>query len=308
MANLARTSGLPARILLATDLSTGSERALERAVWLATSWQARLTILHVFRESPDPASLTAQAHALPSWQRPPDAVSIAKQRIRQGLHTDVGAAVEKASVLVEEGEPAEVIERVAIAEGSELVVTGIAHESPFANQPVILGKTLERLLRRSPAPILIVRNRVRASYEHILVATDFSDVSRHALQAALRFFPLRRLRLLHAFEAPYTGLVSEPAAYNRSYGEARARDLEGFLDSIFLSSDLRSRIDPLIEYGRAAQLISQYVRDHSADLVVLGTHGRGAVLESLIGSTAKNILATLTCDALVVRGPRAGTR
>ena len=92
-------------------------------------------------------------------------------------------------MLVEEGDPAEVIERIAAAEGCELIVTGIAREEPFALRPFTLGKTVDRLLRRSPIPILIVRNRARSAYEHIVVATDFSDSSGYALQVALRLFP-----------------------------------------------------------------------------------------------------------------------
>ena len=51
------------------------------------------------------------------------------------------------------------------------------------------------------------------------------------------------------------------------------------------------------------QLVREYVQVSGADLVVLGTHGRGAMLEAIMGSVAKSILATLPCDALVVRGP-----
>ena len=40
-------------------------------------------------------------------------------------------------------------------------------------------------------------------------------------------------------------------------------------------------------------------------LVVLGTHGRSAFFEVLIGSVAKQIMEELPCDALVVRDPRA---
>ncbi len=307
MANPASTTGVPRKILLATDLSARCDRALERAVSLATGWQAALTILHVFEETADP-TLAHPGHVLPSWRRPPDTVSVARQRVRQGLRADIGDAVDKASVLVEEGEPARVIERIATSEGSELIVSGIAREEPFARRTVIVGKTVERLLRHSPAPVLIVKNRVRAAYEHILVATDFSDVSGNAMQAALRFFPCQTLHLLHAFEAPYAGPMSDPAQHETGYRTAISEDLESFLASIFIPEDQRRRLVPLIEQGRTADLVRQYVNDRGADLVVLGTHGRGALGEALIGSTAKSILSTLPCDALIVRGPRAPAR
>ena len=60
----------------------------------------------------------------------------------------------------------------------------------------------------------------------------------------------------------------------------------------------------MIEPGPPQQIIREYVQMHGGDLVVLGTQGRGAVMEAFLGSTTKSILSTLPCDALVVRGPR----
>lgn len=230
-------------------------------------------------------------------------MAIAKIRIREGIQADVGDAVEQATILIEEGEPAEVIERVAASERIELIVTGIAREGPFASRPVILGRTVEKLLRRVPVPILIVRNRPRAAYRHILVTTDCSEPSAHALQVALQFFPLQTLHLLYAFEVPYSGVVSDPHRQADSFKETHAIELATFLASMVLPADARRGLVTLIEPGRPAQLVREYVRDRGADLVVLATHGRGAMLEALLGSTAKSILSSLPCDALVVRAP-----
>ncbi len=296
--------GVPRRILLATDLSARCDRALERAIDLASGWNAHLTILHVLQALHE-ADITVPEGSVPSWRRPPDPAAVAKQSIRLGLRADVGDAVEKASVRVEEGDAARMIEQVAEQEGSELVITGIAREDVFARHPVILGKTVDRLLRRSNVPILIVRNRPRAAYGHIVVATDFSDSSGHALQAALRLFPFQTLHLLHAFEPPYANLLSDRAQYEDQYRDGLKRELAGFLSTIFLPEQDRRRLESLIERGDPAQLLRQYVLDRNADLVVLGTHGRSAVFDVLVGSTAKSILATLPCDALVVRELRA---
>jgi nucleotide-binding universal stress UspA family protein len=303
MVDSAAMTGPPRKLLLATDLSARCDRALERAVSLASDWQAQLTVLHVFEEEPDTLSLRSE-RSKPSWRRPPDAAAIAKQRIRQALRADLGDAIDQAAVMVEEGEPAEVIGSVASSEGSELIITGIARERPFAPHPVVLGKTVEQLVRRSPTPVLIVRNRARAAYQHILVATDFSDTSARALQAGLQFFPLQSLRLLHAFDPPYASLVPDAASFDKNLGEGLTNELESFLGSSGLTSDDRRRVEPLVERGRPDALVRAYVNDRNADLVVLGTQGRGPMLEVLIGSTAKSILSVLPCDALVVRALR----
>ncbi len=297
-----QNGGAPRKVLLATDLSARGDRALERAIAIAQRHDAQLLIVHAYEEL-DESTLTYGRRAAPSWRQPPDAVALMKERIGQGLRADLGAAVAKATILLEGGNPAEVIEGVAISGRVDLVITGIAREGVFATRPVILGRTVEQLLRRLPVPVLIVRNRVRSAYERIVVTTDFSEPSACALQLAVRFFPVESLYLLHASEAPYETLASDASRHAESFLEIRAADLEKFLSSIYLPEGDRKRIIPVIEPGPPRQLIREYVQMHGADLVVLGTHGRGPVLEALLGSGAKSILSTLPCDALVVRGP-----
>jgi nucleotide-binding universal stress UspA family protein len=272
-------------------------------VLIAKAHDVQLMILHVHEEAGTPAVPHGMT-GLPSWQRPPDVATIVKQRIRQGLRADLGEAIEKAVILIEEGNPAEVIERVAASEQVDLVITGIARESPLSSRPVVLGKTVEQLLRRLPVPVLIVRNRAREAYRHIVVATDFSQPSAHALQMAVRFFPVQPLYLLHASAVPYASLADDPKLHAESFHEVTSRDLREFLASVFLPEIDRQRLIPGIGQGSPPEIIRDYVQMHGGDLVVLGTQGRNAVMEAILGSTTKSILATLPCDALVVRGPR----
>lgn len=301
MTETAPHPGAPREILLATDLGARGDRALERAVAIARRYGAHLTVLHVVENAEAAAAPTIDTPAAPAGSgRAIDAVSVMKRSLRQGLREDLGDFLEQSSILVEDGIPAEVIERVASAAQVDLIITGISRESPLSGRPVVLGKTVETLLRRLPAPILIVRNRARDPYQHVVVATDFSETSGHALQMALRFFPEQKLHLLHASD------LAPAAASEGSQGgsqDARAAELEKFLDSVFMPEGDRDRLLPIIEPGAPSQIIRDHVQQHGADLVVLGTRGRGAVLEALLGSTAKSILATLPCDALAVRGP-----
>lgn len=295
--------GAPRKVLLATDLSARGDRALERAVAVASGQNAQLLIVHAFEEVEE-TTLTYRVPSAPSWRRPPDALAIMKQRIRQSLRADLAGMADHSSLYIEAGDPAEVIERIATSESVDLIITGIAREGLFATRPVILGRTVEQLLRRMPVPVLIVRNRAYAAYQHIVVATDFSAPSAHALQMALRFFPAQPLYLLHASEAPYPTFAPDPDRHAEGYREIRSTEIQEFLASIYLPPEDRSRVVPLIEPGPVREIVREYVQVRGADLVVLGTRGRGAVLEALLGSSAKSILATLPCDALVVQGPR----
>lgn len=291
------------RILLATDLSARCDRALERAVALAGNWNAALTIVHAIESDSD--SVQGDAGMLPSWQRPPDALVVARARVHAALRADLENYASRADIRVIEGDPATVVDELAQQLKPDLVVVGVASERPLALRPVRLGRTTERLLRRSPAPILVVHGRVRGEYRDILVPTDFSDPSAAALKTAVALFPAATLHLLHAYHAPLASQAPDPARYQAEYADVAAADLEAFLERTGIAPEVRQRMERLVEHGVPEQLIRTYQHDRPADLVVMGTHGRGALMTTLLGSTARSLLATLTCDTLVVRASAA---
>lgn len=297
MNELSWLGGPPRKILLATDLSARSDRALERAVWLARQWQAELFIVHVIERShPNDADL---ADPLPSWRRGPDALSVAKANVVADLHDVAG----KATIVIEEGDPAESIVRVAEQQGCQLIVIGVARNELLGQ--FNLGRTVDSLIRGSRIPLLIVKKRARAPYRHVVVATDFSESSRRALDAAAGFFPGQELIVFHAYDAPLSGRMVEPATHRQELRRIAERDSETFLEDYRSSSSGGPQMQVLIEQGAPSPLLQGYVADRAADLVVAGTDGRGALFEAVLGSVAKRILDEVPCDILLVRAPRA---
>jgi len=287
-------NGTPKSILLATDLSARCDRALDRAVALSQLWQAKLVVLHVLEdmrdEDTDPAIL--------SWRRPPDPAGAAEQQ----LLADIGPAAKTADVVIDRGDPAEAILRQAEMRGCDLIVTGIARDELLGR--FVLGTTVDRLLRRSNVPVLVVKKRARQPYHHVAVATDFSEASRHALETAARLFPEQMLTIFHAYDPPMSGLTADPATYRREYRQIAEMQYEAFLKTVPSGDAIRRRAHAFIEFGTPAHLIREGVRDMNIDVVALGTQGRSALSEALVGSIAKQIMAELPCDALMVREPR----
>jgi nucleotide-binding universal stress UspA family protein len=289
--------GIPKTILLATDLSPRCDRATDRAVALAEEWQAMLVVLHVLE---DAASGGLGAFGpVPSWRRPPDPAAVARELLLE----DLGAAAARSRIRIREGEAVDTILATAEAEGCDLIVTGVAQDEEFGR--FRLGTTVDRLLRRSRVPLLVVRNRARGPYRSIVAATDFSDPARHALQVTERFFPDRKLALFHAYDVPRQTLADGPATFGKAFEDAAVQKSERFLEQVGLLGRDRPRPDVLIEQGRPAPLLREYVRVAKVDLVTLGTRGSSGLLDMFLGSTAKEILAELPCDALVVRDPQA---
>jgi nucleotide-binding universal stress UspA family protein len=281
------------RVLLASDMSARCDRALDRAAQLARAWQAELVVIHAL----DPSGVERNQRlsmSLPSWRVPEQWQARVARRLREDIREEGLAA----DVRVVEGAPATAVLDAALRERAALIVAGIARDEPLGR--LRLGSTVERLVREATVPVLTVRRRVRAPYRHVVVATDFSPASHMAVQSAVRWFDEARLTLFHAYYAPADGVDGQPVR-NDSWREAADRQCDQFLLDSGIGPDTARRLSRLIERGRPETLLADCVDLEQVDLVIMGTHGHGGLLRSLLGSTAENLLCSLDCDTMVVR-------
>ena len=293
MTNKHSPSVLPARLLLATDLGARCDRALDRAAQLAKEWQAELIVLNVLDVSVSPDQLLAWASGMDDESL----YQIARQQLNRDLSKlDVHASIRTTRT----GNIATTIRDVAAESDCGLVVTGVARNEVIGR--FLLGSTVESLSRMLPQPSLVVRNRAYVPYKRIIIATDFSESSRHALQAAARLFPGRELILYHAYQTPLSG-SSGSKAHAQVSREIERGEYAKFLAATELPANVTVR--PVIEHGPLETAMVKYVRQHEVELVVIGSHGRSGVMSVLLGSSAAKLLDWLPCDTLVVREPRA---
>lgn len=277
----------PKKILVASDLSAGSDRAMDRGIQLATAWGAALTVLHVLdKKSPWP-----EYDREPSWQRS----SYGLARIERDLRADLGSMA-AAKVRILEGEPTAVIRDVAEEEHSDLIVVG-------EGRPWGLGapsKTLDVLFRSAPVSTLVVKQRPRREYGKILVGTDFTDEALVALEHAGGLFPSASLALLHSFEVPYRSLVSDNQL-SRDFGAMEKETIRGFIAQAALPETVKAGIATFVEHGHPADMLGRYADDHDIDLTVIGAYERSRLFHYLVGGQGPRILEAVRSDVLVVR-------
>ena len=284
------------RILLATDLSARSDRAMDRASLLRKQHGAELVVVHVLEPSDD---LAAALHE--RYSSRPTAERLVELARRQ-LVDDLRHAGERVNIRVEDGVPADVILGMTNEQRFDLVVTGVARNDTFGR--FTLGRTVARLVRDARTPVLVVTDRAREPYRQIVVACDFSVTSRNALETAAALLLDRPLTVFHAFETPY-GLYKNATPLDKErYRQDARRECEEFIRSANLPDETRASLRVLVEHGKPASLLRELGLASGIDLLVLGSARRGAVLHALVGSTAQRIVAMLPCDALVVPNAR----
>jgi nucleotide-binding universal stress UspA family protein len=283
---------LPSCIVLATDLAPRTDRAQDRAVALARAWRAKLTFVYV-----------VDVAEIPSDKVREPAAQIARRRAYRMLQAAVGNTGDVTPrVVIDEGNAPAVILETAQKEGADLIVAGTAGVGPLGQ--LLLGSTTAMLVAHARAPVLVVKKRGTPPYGGIIVATDLSDASLAALEAAMALFRPSQITLYHAFDMPYRGLIDDKAAYE---ADARANALNE--TRAFAFRHLGTSADSLnidVGFGDAAPRLADYAAQTEADLVLAGTHGRTGLFRVLLGSVASALLAEAPCDVMIV--PSKGAR
>ena len=145
--------------------------------------------------------------------------------------------------------------------------------------------------------------------KNVLVATDFGDASDVALQYGrelARTFGAT-LHVLHVV-ADYAGHFGGLPGYIPYTGHLQL-DIQGAaqrqMDTTISAEDRqRFRAKPMVVVAMGvAHAIAKYAEEIRADLIVVGTHGRGAVAHFMIGSVAERVVRTAPCPVLTVRHP-----
>lgn len=285
-------------ILYPTDISEAATPALEYAVSLARWYEARLTVLHVV-----PSVLHApEALVFPP---PPDVVA---DDLKRALKLDTVQGVTP-DLLVEAGDAGPVILDRAVGLGADLIVMGTHGRRGFDR--LLHGSVTNRVLQRAPCPVMTIPPHATSApkepiFTRILCPIDFSPASQQAYGFALDLASQSNgaVTALHVVEwvAEYDPSAEQhaPAVEYRSYVTTGAE------------SKLRTLVDaephdwcevtPVVRTGRSHREILAAAKDTSANLIVMGAHGRGALGTAVFGSTAHEIVRAATCPVLVVRG------
>lgn len=141
--------------------------------------------------------------------------------------------------------------------------------------------------------------------KNILVATDFGEPSAVALaygRDLARSYGAA-LHVLHVVEdvmmrySPEVGFAVPDL--QRDLEKAARRDLE----AIITDDDRNTlKVVPVVQTSfNVANGVVEYAKAHAIDLIIVGTHGRGAVKQLLLGSAAERVVRTAPCPVLAVR-------
>jgi nucleotide-binding universal stress UspA family protein len=299
------------RVVVATDGSAQATVAIDLVAGL--SWPEGTTLRVVEAIETDVLYFGGPAAAVPAFDpivleddlRSSAAETLAQARSRLDRP---GVTVETAIL---RGRPATQIVEEARAVVADLVVVGSRGHGSI--ERMLLGSVSAEVVDHAAVPVLVARapqvSRIVLGWDGspsaaLAAATVrwpiFSGASVQVLSVALGGTPWWT-----GFPAPGSAellpLYMDAEAASREEHERLARDLAAELRAAGRDAvaDVRS--------GDAATEILAAAAAMSADLIVLGSHGRTGLARLLLGSVARNVLGHASASVLVVRGPARPT-
>jgi nucleotide-binding universal stress UspA family protein len=137
----------------------------------------------------------------------------------------------------------------------------------------------------------------------ILVATDGSEYSRQALKSALelaRVFhsEVELLVVMDTQRAYAVNLLDEHVNWRGQLEQGGEQAIQATLEGIDVS-DI-TLIKKIVQ-GRPANIILQEIENENIDLVVMGSHGYGAIAGAILGSVSQRVLHGAKCSVLIAK-------
>jgi len=294
-------------ILYFADGAMESCPALRRAVNLARTNHARLTVIDVLGETGSAPEIESRLGV--------DLNRILRERRQEILESLVAPFKEPDAMIytrVDSGTPFVEVIRAVVRNGYDLVIK--AARSPEGFSERVLGSTDMHLLRKCPCPVWIDRPGAAFPYRTVLAAVDpvgadgeNCDRLVMDLSSSLAGRESARLAVVHAWRLfgesmLRSGRARISASEVERLLEQTRQHHRRHLDALLSAYGMKTG-DPgvYLVKGEPAPSVRVVSEELQADLIVMGTVGRAGIPGVFIGNTAEDVLQTTRASILAVK-------
>lgn len=269
------------QVLIATDFSDASRRALAYAIAIARRYNSALSIVHaILPEAREPISLEALPRELNRHR-----LEAEREMKNLGEETEIDDL--KHHVLIESGRVWDVLGSVIQREGVDLVVLGTHGRGGL--KKLALGSVAEQVLRLAPCPVLTIGPHVPpvgsgpVEFRRILFATDFGSAANKAFPYALSLAEDYQAKLVLLRMVPPLPINDlGPAAYGPSDYAAveytnwqratREESMSKLRKLIPAGADLAAEPEYIAAMDFLPEGILETATAHQIDLIVMGAN------------------------------------
>jgi universal stress protein A len=281
----------PTKILVPTDFSKHSDKALKQAFDIAQEYKAKAYVIHVVREKMsheiDDYGLTA--HSVRQMEA--DMIRGARKKLQKEIDRFPQAKEIEVSSEAVIGDPPEEILKAQTGKGIDLIVISSLGKTGLAKY--FIGSVARKVLKGSTCSVLLTKQEMLRPTK-ILVPTDFSEYSDKALKQGLDIGKQYNAKvfLLHVIPTR----VQQSGAHEI---ERVKESMKQQLDKFPRSKEVEVITD--IREGTSYEAILEEEKNKEIDLIVIASLGRTGLAKYLIGGVARNVLKGAKCPVLLTR-------
>lgn len=204
--------------------------------------------------------------------------------------------------LVVQGEPHEVIPKVARERECDLIAMGTYGRKGIRR--MIMGSVTAGVLLDASCDVLVVKKpceECTGEYHNILVPYDGSELGKLAIErvAAIRDDSQSTVTVIYVVPR-----YEEMIGFFRSQHVKKQLSEEAkkiILSGEELASKLDMKVNTIVEEGRPSDKIIETSNGLKSDLIVMGSHGWRGIDRSILGSTTERVIGHASIPVLVVR-------
>jgi nucleotide-binding universal stress UspA family protein len=191
---------------------------------------------------------------------------------------------------------------IEAAADASLLVVGARGLGGF--RELLLGSVSQHCAHHATCPVAIVRPEAGTSasdIQRVVVGIDGSASARRALEWAVSEASVRKasLEVVHAWHLPYVdGYPYGVGLAMPQVFEEAARAIVATAVADLDTSGLAHPIEPIVRIDGAASAILDVAK--GADLIVVGSRGRGGFAGLLLGSVSHHVAHHATCPIVIV--------
>lgn len=288
-------------VLVGTSLGEESDRVVRAGLAVARAAGARVALVHAIPDESRFSALEIGRGEDFAAEISADArEALARQVERLGLLTSEIAFTE-----VVAGEPHRVLVEAAQRAGADLIVVGATGAGPLAAE--LLGSTADRVLRKAACPVLLIRGELAVPPRRVLAPVDLSPLAADAYRCGLELLgqigkgETLEIRAVHAvsfFDALALKRQTQGDLSPEAAAQQRGEELRRFVRDN--PGNAPAEVTTAVLPGEARFEILRDLSEHPADLVLLGTHGRGGFDRLMLGSVAATVARKAPCNVLLV--------
>jgi len=188
-----------------------------------------------------------------------------------------------------EGKPTDIVLKYAKRKDADLIVMGKHHGK--SKPTVKLGKIAEL----SHCSVLFVPKGADIQIESIMVAADFSENSKMALEQSLHFKKQKEDVIVyghHVYTLPqgYSKTGKSHDEFSQIMRGNAIRDADKFFDKHDIDKELCEMRYTLSEDQEVHDELNDFAIDKDVDMIAIGSQGRTAAASLLLGSVAEQVL------------------